>query len=158
MTGEEQFRRVMAHFATGVTVVASRGETGNPAGLTVNAFCSVSLDPPLVLICLHKDAHAHDTLLAAGHFGVSVLTTRMEEVAVRFSRGDPEQRFKGLEVVDGALGSPLIGGALAWLECRITEVLPGGDHSIVLGEVVDCGVGEGEPLLFFRGTLMGGAS
>jgi flavin reductase (DIM6/NTAB) family NADH-FMN oxidoreductase RutF len=109
-------------------------------------------------VCLHKDAEAHDPLLAAGHFGVSVLTDDLEELAIRFSREDPGERFKGLELVDGPLGSPLIQGALAWIECRVHQVFPGGDHSVILGEVVDCEAGKGDPLLFFRGSFMGAGS
>jgi flavin reductase (DIM6/NTAB) family NADH-FMN oxidoreductase RutF len=154
MVGEEKFRKVMGHFATGVTVVASRGPEG-AVGLTVNAFTSVSLDPPLVLVCLHKNADAHDPLIKAGHFGVSFLTAEQEDLALTFSRDDPHERFRGLEVAYGPLGSPLIRGALAWMECRVDEVFPGGDHFIITGEVVDCRAGDGDPLLFFRGSLRG---
>lgn len=155
MIGQKKFRTVMGHFSTGVTVVASRKPDGEPVGLTVNAFTSVSLEPPTVLVSLHKDADGHDPILEAGHFGVSILTAEQHELAYRFSEGDPDSRFKALDVEEGSLGSPLIVGALAWLECRIVEVLPGGDHAIVLGEVLDCGGREGDPLLFFRGSLQG---
>ena len=154
MVSEETFRRVMGHFATGVTVVASRGPDGEPVGLTVNAFSSVSLDPPVVLICVHENADAHDPLLEAGHFGVSFLKTDQAELAFRFSREESEHRFREMKVVDGPLGSPIIPGALAWMECRVRQVCSGGDHSVILGDVVDCSSGEGDPLLFFRGSLM----
>jgi len=154
MVSEETFRRVMGHFATGVTVVASRGPEGEPVGLTVNAFSSVSLDPPMVLICIHEDADAHDHLLEAGHFAVSFLKTDQAELASRFSREESEHRFREMKVMDGSLGSPIIPGALAWMECSIRQVFPGGDHSVILGDVVECGSGEGDPLLFFRGSLM----
>lgn len=158
MIDEETFRRVMGHFSTGVTVVASRDPRGEPVGLTVNAFTSVSLDPPLVLVCLHKNADAHDPLLASGHFGVSVLRGCHADLAVRFSSGESERRFEGLETRDGPLGSPLISDALAWMECRIEQVHSGGDHSIIVGEVTSCGALEGDPLLFFRGALSGKGS
>ena len=153
MVSQEIFRSVMGHFATGVTVVASRASDGRPVGLTVNAFTSVSLDPPLVMVCIHKEADAHDPLLRAGHFGVSLLKAGQQELAVSFSEDDPEDRFRGLEVVDGPLGSPFLQGALAWIECEVTEVHSGGDHSIVLGKVEECEAREGDPLLFFRGDL-----
>lgn len=153
MIGQEKFRTVMGHFSTGVTVVASRKPSGDPVGLTVNAFTSVSLDPPTVLVSLHKDADGHDPLLAAGHFGVSILSAQQHEIAYRFSVEDPDNRFRELDFEEGALGSPLIKGALAWLECKVKEVFSGGDHDIVVGEVVDCGGSEGDPLLFFRGSL-----
>jgi flavin reductase (DIM6/NTAB) family NADH-FMN oxidoreductase RutF len=158
MVGEEQFRSVMGHFATGITVVASRGADGKPVGLTVNAFTSVSLDPPLVLVCVHKQAEGHDAILAAGHFGVSILAEDQGDIAMVFSQEDPVSRFEGVQVRDGPLGSPILQGALAWIECRIEEVFPGGDHSIVLGRVVGCEAGDGEPVLFFRGALKGSPS
>jgi len=155
MIGQEEFRTVMGHFSTGVTVVASRKPDGDPVGLTVNAFTSVSLEPPTVLVSLHKDAAGYDPLLKVGHFGVSILSAQQHDLACRFAEEDPDERFLGLDVEVGALGSPLIKGALAWLECRVQEVFPGGDHDIVLGEVVDCGGRKGDPLLFFRGSLLG---
>jgi flavin reductase (DIM6/NTAB) family NADH-FMN oxidoreductase RutF len=155
MVGQEKFRRVMGCFATGVTVVASRKPDGEPVGLTVNAFTSVSLEPPLILICLHREADAHDFLLQAGLFGVSFLKADHEELALRFSRADPTDRFRDSTVADGALGSPLVPGALAWMECRVRQVHPGGDHSIIVAEVVECEEGDGDPLLFFRGSMMG---
>jgi len=155
MVGEARFRRVMGHFATGITVVASRDHDGVPMGLTVNAFTSVSLTPPLVLVCIHKQAEAHDLLLESGHFGVSVLASDQGELAMAFAEEDPENRFQGVGIRDGALGSPLIEGALAWIECQIEEVLPGGDHSILLGRVVECDAEDGDPILFFKGVVRG---
>ena len=155
MVSEEQFRWVMGHFATGVTVVSSRASDGEPVGLTVNAFTSVSLDPPLVLVCLHKNADGHDPILEAGHFGVSFLAEPQGEVALTFSQADPDDRFPGLQVKDGSLGSPLVEGALAWMECRVVDVHPGGDHSIVVGRVESCDAKDGDPLIFFRGNLSG---
>ena len=158
MVGQEKYRRVMGHFATGVTVVASRRAGGEPAGLTVNALTSVSLAPPLVLICVHRDADAHDVILQAGHFGVSFLKADQEDLALGFSRADPEDRFQGEPVVLGPLGSPLIHGALGWMECRVLDVHAGGDHSIIVAEVMECEAGDGDPLLFFRGSLMGSST
>ncbi|MCJ7627055.1 MAG: flavin reductase family protein [Longimicrobiales bacterium] len=154
MVGQETFRRVMGHFATGVTVVASRRPDGDPVGLTVNAFSSVSLDPPLILVCIHSDAEAHDLILQAGHFGVSILREDQRGLAVTFSEVDPDDRFRELTVANGPLGSPLIKGALGWIECRVHEVHPGGDHSIIVAEVVGCEASGVDPLLFFRGSLM----
>ena len=155
MIGEAKFRRVMGHFATGVTVVASRRPDGRPVGLTVSAFTSLSLDPPLLLICIHKDAEAHDVLLQNGHFGVSVLKEDQQDVALTFATADPDERFRDITVVEGPLGSPLVHGSLAWMECRISRSHPGGDHSIIVADVLECEADEGNPLLFFRGTLMG---
>jgi flavin reductase (DIM6/NTAB) family NADH-FMN oxidoreductase RutF len=155
MVGQQKFRRVMGHFSTGVTVVASRKPNGEPVGLTVNAFTSVSLQPPLVLICVHQDADAHDPLLQAGHFGISVLKADQEELALRFSRAEPADRFKDMKVAAGPLGSPLIQGSLAWMECSVRQVHPGGDHSVIVAEVMECEAVDGDPLIFFRGSFMG---
>ena len=155
MVGEEKFRSVMGHFSTGVTVVCSRKPDGEPVGLTVSAFASLSLDPPLVLICIHQEADAHDHLLQAGRFGVSILRAEQEELALRFAMVDPDHRFHDLAATDGPLGSPLMEGALAWMECRIHEVHSGGDHSIIVGEVQECEAMDGDALLFYRGSLMG---
>jgi flavin reductase (DIM6/NTAB) family NADH-FMN oxidoreductase RutF len=155
MTGAEEFRSVMGHFATGVTIVTSRDPEGGPVGLTVNAFASVSLDPVLVLVCIHRTASGHDPLLGAGHFAVNVLDEHQEALARRFATADASERFLETDVTDGPLGSPLLPGALAWLECSVRDVFPGGDHSIVLGEVVECQAHPGRPLLFFRGTFRG---
>jgi flavin reductase (DIM6/NTAB) family NADH-FMN oxidoreductase RutF len=155
MVGEETFRRVMGHFATGVTIVASRSPEGEAVGLTVNAFTSVSLDPPLVLVCIHHEADAHDPLIEAGHFGLSFLKSDQGDLALRFSRDDPDQRFLDLDLMQGSLGSPILPDSLAWMECRVHGVFPGGDHSVILGEVVECDSNQGDPLIFFRGSLMG---
>ncbi len=153
MVGEVKFREVMGHFATGVTVVTSRDREGRGVGLTVNAFTSVSLDPPLILVCLHRDADAHDPLLESGSFVVSVLRAEQEELALRFATEDPEVRFRGVKVGPEVLGGLRLEGALAWLDCRVHEVHRGGDHSIIVAEVVECDAASGDPLLFYRGSL-----
>jgi flavin reductase (DIM6/NTAB) family NADH-FMN oxidoreductase RutF len=145
----------MRRFPTGVTVVTTRGEEDRPMGLTVSAFTSVSLDPVLVLVCIHRDAGPHDSVLQRRSYAVNVLAADQAEVAIRFATGAAEDRFKGLTTVDGPLGNPLLPDALAWLDCRVTEVYPGGDHSVVLGEVVAAEAREGEPLLFHQGALGG---
>ena len=155
MVDEEKFRTAMVHFATGVTVVTARDRRGEPVGLTVNALTSVSLDPLLILVCLHAHAESHDPLLESGVFAVNVLNRGQEELALRLSAGKTEERFQGLEVTEGPLGCPILPGSLAWLECRVHAVHPGGDHSIIVGEVSACEVGDGDPLLFFRGRMEG---
>ena len=153
MVSEEKFRHVMGHFATGVTILASRDPSGEPVGLTVNAFTSVSLDPPLVLVCIHEKAEAHQSILQAGHFGLSFLKEEQADLALTFAMADPKERFVGMEIKDGPAGSPLIPGAMAWVDCQVEEAYPGGDHSVILGRVVGCEAEGGNPLLFFRGSL-----
>lgn len=155
MIDEKKFRDVMGHFPTGVTIVTTRGEGEEPLGLTVSAFTSVSLDPVLLLICIHRDATPHDPLLRRGSFSVNVLSAEHSGLALRFASVEAEERFRGLDMGDSPLGNPLLSESLAWLDCRVTEVYPGGDHSIILAEVVDCEAREGSPLLFHRGALRG---
>jgi flavin reductase (DIM6/NTAB) family NADH-FMN oxidoreductase RutF len=140
----------MGHFATGVTVVASRRRNGVPCGLTANAVTSVSLEPPLVLVCLERGAQSHRCVLEGGAFAISVLSADQRELARRFARKPRDRRFEGVEFREEVTGSPVLEGALAWTDCRVHDVHDAGDHSIVIGEVVASGAGDGEPLIFFR--------
>ena len=149
MVEESRFREVMSRLVTGVALVTGRLD-GSVHGLTVNAVSSVSLEPPLVLVCLDRSGTSHDPIIASGAFAVSVLASGQEELALRFSRGTHRERFNGIEFRAGASGSPVLPDALAWLDCSIRAVHPAGDHSIVVGEVLRCGAGDGDPLVFFR--------
>ena len=151
MPDELHFRRVMANFATGVTIVTSRGPDGRPCGLTANSLASVSLDPLLVLVCVDREAASHACIVAGGAFAVSILGRQHEQLAHRFARGDRGARFDELECRTELTGSPVLDDALAWLDCRVTAIHEGGDHSIVVGEVVACDLRDGEPLVFYRG-------
>jgi len=146
-------RSVMASFPTGVTVVAARSDGGDPVGLTVNSFTSVSLEPPLVLVCLGQGSSSHDPIVAAGGFAVSVLAASQGGVAMRFARRPSEGRFDGVEWIEAPSGHPVIAGASAWLDCSIHEVIRAGDHSILLGLTKACGSGEEPALVFHRGAL-----
>jgi 3-hydroxy-9,10-secoandrosta-1,3,5(10)-triene-9,17-dione monooxygenase reductase component len=147
---EAKFRTVLGHFATGVTVVTGQA-AGGPVGLAANAFASVSLDPPLVLVCLARTSNSWPKIRDSGAFAVNVLSERQEEVSRRFGdRGG--DRFAGLGWKPGDTGSPVFSDALAFVECRIEAEYAGGDHVIVVGRVVDLGViQEGRPLIFWRG-------
>jgi flavin reductase (DIM6/NTAB) family NADH-FMN oxidoreductase RutF len=146
-------RRVMGAYPTGVTIVAARGEGGEPFGLTVNSFTSVSLDPPLVLFCISHTSTSHDRLLAVEAFGVSLLSGDQDAIARRFAEEPSDGRFDGVAWTSAASGAPLLEGALAWLECRRQNVFDGGDHSIVLGHVVEASGSDRPALLFYRGRL-----
>jgi len=152
-TVQDGLRRVMRRFPTGVTVVATRDPGGEPCGLTVSSFTSVSLDPPLVLVCLDRASDTHDRLLAGRGFGVSVLSAGQERVARRFAAEPAEGRFAEVEWDTGRHGQPLIRGAAAWLECSVHEVLPGGDHSIIVGRVEDSEVGDGRSMVYHGGAF-----
>lgn len=142
------FKLAMSHFASGVTVVTTE-VGGQPYGMTVASFASLSLHPPLVLICVEKNVKTHDAITQAGSFGVSMLALSQQEVSGRFaSRRD--DKFDGVSVRRGELGIPLIDGAICTLECRVHQQLPGGDHTIFVGEVVDVQTHDAEPLLYFR--------
>ena len=145
-----EFRRALGHFASGVAVVTSKFEDGQIAGVTVTAFSSLSLEPPLVLICIDKRARMHDRLQPGGNFAVNILSQDQEFVSRRFASSEPDP-FREIGYREGTTGAPLIHGALGTLECRIVEGLPGGDHTIVVGEVEATHVAEGKPLVYFRG-------
>jgi flavin reductase (DIM6/NTAB) family NADH-FMN oxidoreductase RutF len=145
---DAQFKHALSHFASGVTIVTTEHE-GTDYGLTVASFASLSLSPPLVLVCISKSSSSHEPIAQSGKFGVSILGSDQEAVSGRFaSRGG--DKFAGLDVRRGTLGLPLVGNALATLECRVKDQVVGGDHSIFIGEVVDTQTREGAPLLYFR--------
>jgi flavin reductase (DIM6/NTAB) family NADH-FMN oxidoreductase RutF len=146
-------RAVMACFPTGVTVVAARGGDGQPIGLTVNAFTSVSLDPPLVLVCLASSSSSHASIVASESFAVSVLSAGQADVARRFAAPPSEGRFDEVAWRDAPSGHPVIEGSAAWLDCSIDQIIDAGDHSIILGRTVACGAGEEPALVFHRGEM-----
>jgi flavin reductase (DIM6/NTAB) family NADH-FMN oxidoreductase RutF len=142
---DRAFRDALAHFASGVTVVAARTTQGL-VGLTATGFASASLSPPLVLVCVGKVASAYAGVVGAEHFGVSVLGERQAWIAEQFARPGVD-RFRGVPL--RAAGVPLIDGALAQLECRRFARHDAGDHTIVLGEVLEGRVAAGRPLVHF---------
>lgn len=147
---DAQFKLAMSHFASGVTVVTTQHE-GTPYGMTVASFASLSLHPPLVLICIEKAVKSHDAIAAAGKFGVSILAHDQGEVSGRFASKKIDDKFAGVAVRTGAeLGMPLLEGAICMLECRVQSQLPGGDHTIFVGEVVGAETSEAAPLVYFR--------
>ncbi|REK07500.1 MAG: flavin reductase [Planctomycetota bacterium] len=144
------FRRALGHFAAAVTVVTSKLKSGEPAGITVTAFTSLSLEPPLVLICIDKRAKIHDHLEKDHFFAVNILNEDQEAVSRRFAASEGDQ-FREVGYTDGATGAPLIHDTVTSIECKIVDLLPGGDHTIVVGEVEGAHVREGKPLVYFRG-------
>lgn len=151
-----QLRGVLGRFTTGVTVVTVGGP--RPHGMTANAFTSVSLSPPLVLVCVGRTARLHDAVISVGGFGISMLAAGQQRAARYFAdAGRPSgyAQFSPVGWSPGArTGAPLLHGALAWLECSLTEVYAGGDHSIMVGELVSvAGSGAAEPLVFHGGQF-----
>jgi len=144
---EVLFRTTMGHFASGVTVVTCRsGE--ELFGMTVASFASLSLRPPLILVCIETSVRTHDAIISAGEFGVNILHESQEEASRRFA-SKSSNRFEGVALRSGQ-GIPLLEGALASIACRLLDHFPGGDHSIFVGEVTEAFHGEGNPLLYFR--------
>lgn len=153
--GPTEFRHVVSRFATGVSVV-SVDHAGTWHGMTVNSFASVSLDPVLVLFCCERDASLHDPLLGSGMWSVSVLGVDQEDAARWFATRERRgvDQFSGWRVRPSAVTrAPVLDGCLAWFDCRTWAVYDGGDHVIVVGEVLDLGLmrGDAPALLYFHG-------
>jgi 3-hydroxy-9,10-secoandrosta-1,3,5(10)-triene-9,17-dione monooxygenase reductase component len=147
---QARFRQVLGHFPSGVTVISAIDD-GLPVGVAVGAFFSVSLEPPLVGICVGQGSSTWPSIRRAGAFCVNVLADDQEGLSRRFSV-PADDRFDGLDWEPAPSGSPRLPDALAWIDCRVHEVHPAGDHVLCLGRVLDLGVQrEGGPLVFFRG-------
>jgi flavin reductase (DIM6/NTAB) family NADH-FMN oxidoreductase RutF len=142
-----QFKAALSHFASGVTVVTTELE-GTRYGMTVASFASLSLHPPLVLVCIEKNVKSHEAIATAGMFGVSMLAQTQQDISGRFA-SRREDKFEGIATRRGSLGMPLIEGAICTLECRLHAQLPGGDHSIFVGEVIDTRIEDGAPLVYY---------
>lgn len=151
---KEDFRAALGRFASGITVVTSIDAENRFHGMTVSAFCSVSLDPPLVLVCISKDTGSHESIAKNKQFAVNVLSEGQAELSERFS-APIEDRFSSTEYRTGTSGLPLLNGALANLECRLAHSYEGGDHTVYIGEVENVAVTDGSPLLHFRGDYQG---
>lgn len=152
MIDSSEFRRVMGHFPTGVTIVTSRHQDGRPCGLTLNAFCSLSLNPAQVLVCVEKEADSHACIEQSGIFCVNILEEEKGEVlSRRFSTWGLQDKFQGVAYREERSSAPILEAALAWLECRVTQQISSGDHTIFVGEVMDADAHEGRPLVYYRG-------
>jgi flavin reductase (DIM6/NTAB) family NADH-FMN oxidoreductase RutF len=146
----DSFRAALGRFASGVTVVTTQDEAGHDHGMTVSAFCSVSLDPSQVLACIGHDASMHPVMLRADRFGVSILAVGQEQLARRFA-DQRSDRFDGVGYSRGRLGVALLDDALAHLECTIVDRREAGDHTIVVGQVESATCYQGRPLIYYRG-------
>ena len=148
---QRSFRDALGHFPTGVVVVTAPNPAGDPVAMTVSSFNAVSLDPPLVLFSVGRQALSLETLLGAEHFGISVLRGDQSELSGRFARARDE-KWAGIEPLIGETGCPLVGPCLATFECVPHAVHDGGDHLIIVGRVLRFNKAPGgDPLVFFRG-------
>jgi 3-hydroxy-9,10-secoandrosta-1,3,5(10)-triene-9,17-dione monooxygenase reductase component len=152
----EALRDVFARFPTGVAVVCARDSEGVSGGMTANAICSLSLDPLLVLVCFQREARTLPLVERAGRFSISVLEAGRGDLAKRFASREIEESDK-LEGVPFSEvdGLPVLDAAIAWTVCSVRELLPGGDHTIAIGEVESLGSREGDPLVWHRGSFTG---
>mgnify|MGYP005836515959 CR=1 FL=1 len=155
----DSFRQVLGHFAAGVTVVTTVNKEGAPYGLTATAFTSVSLDPPLVLVCVDRKSETHPHFAAAGVFAVNFLAYGQEELSRRFAVSGGE-KFREVAHSRGVTGAPLLEGTVGYVECELRQAVEAGDHTIFIGEVVNARCPTPEtggrtqaptPLLYYRG-------
>lgn len=158
VTQDVQVREVFREFVTGITVVTTPpiGDPGTRHAMTANAFCSISLDPVLVMVSVAHTARFHGAITAAEGWAVSIMASDQEPVAAHFARSGRElaSQFDGIEHEIGEnTGAPLLRGSRAWLECRTHDLVRAGDHTLVLGEVLAAGVNPapGQPLTYHRG-------
>lgn len=149
--GKDDLRKVMANFATGVTVITTAlGE--EKRGMTANAVSSVSLDPPLVLVCIDKTARTHDMVLKRGAFAINILSQEQESLSRLFASKemDEARRLETVQHRISEMGLPLLEGCLAYLECELYLTFEAGDHTIFVGKGQSFGLNDGCPLIFFR--------
>ena len=151
---KDEFRAALGHFAASVAVLTTKTTEGRHAGITVTAFTSLSLDPPLVLVCIDKRAKLHSQLQVGRAFAVNFLAADQETLSRRFASSHGEQ-FDGVGFQEGSLGVPLLNDVLTAIECQTVDLHDGGDHTIVVGQVESTHLGHGKPLVYFRGGYAG---
>ena len=148
---QDVFREVIGRFASGVTIITTTAD-GRDHGTTASAVASLSMEPPMLLVCLNTGSATRAAVLVSGSFGVNILAEDQGQVAYQFARRGAD-RFAGVGVVRGESGVPLIVGALAQLECEVSETVTGGTHTVLLAYVRQARAGEGTPLTYFRGRF-----
>jgi len=150
VTDPDAFRAALGRFACGITIVTARDAKGHDHGMTVSAFCSVSLEPTLVLVCIGHDASMYDLMMHVEHVGISVLSSAQEPLSRRFADPDTD-RFDGIGYSRGEKGVALLDDALVHLECDVVARHEAGDHTIVVCAVDRTAAYDGRPLLYYRG-------
>ena len=150
MSDTKELRRVLGNFATGVTIITTRDSAGNFYGLTANSYTSVSLVPPLVLVCVDRKAESFAHFYDSKCFTVNILNDQQQALSSRFAKSGGD-KFTGVHCRLSTVGTPVIEGAIAVLDCCIVDTHEAGDHVIHMGEVSHTEVHGGRPLLFFQG-------
>lgn len=148
---KEEFRHALGKFASGVTVVTTRAADGHLHGLTVSAFCSVSLNPPLILVCIQKTTGSYHAFGESKAFVVNVLSESQADVSNHFA-SHLEDKFSGIAYEMGIENIPVLNDCLVNLECRLANAYDGGDHTIFVGEIEKAHISDGEPLAYFHGS------
>ena len=147
-----QFRDALGRFATGVTVITGLAPDGKPVGATVNAFTSLSLDPPLILFCLAKSMNSLSAFIEGEHFAINILKDSQRQISVIFATQSAD-KFSNVAYNTWSTGVPILGGCLVNMECAREAIHDGGDHKIIVGRILRLAVADGgEPLLFYRGA------
>jgi flavin reductase (DIM6/NTAB) family NADH-FMN oxidoreductase RutF len=146
---QHHFRRVCSKFATGITILTVLDARGDPHGMTVNSFTSVSLSPPLVLVCIDRQAAMLGDFAHGTRFAINVLQEDQKDLSNHFARKGGD-RFEGVEWRPGETGAPVLPHVLATLECGVTQMVEAGDHVVVIGEALHASWREGQPLIYFN--------
>jgi flavin reductase (DIM6/NTAB) family NADH-FMN oxidoreductase RutF len=145
----DTFRRACSKFATGIAIATVVGPDGVPHGMTINSFASVSCVPPLVLVCIDYRCNILPLFRASAYYGINILSDDQMDLSVRFAQKG-QDRFDGIDWIPGDTAAPRLPGALAFLECCVTQTVEAGDHAVFIGEVVRAVCQNGTPLLFFN--------
>ena len=148
---KNEFRAALGRFASGVTVVTTKDRSGRLHGITVSAFCSVSLEPPLILVCIDKQTGSHQAFEETDAFVINILHEDQQHYSDQFASALPD-KFDGIKFTENSHGVPVLTDALANLECSLTNRHDNGDHTIFVGEVLKSRVSDGEPLVYFQGN------
>jgi len=148
-----EFRQVLGSFLTGVTVITSKNKKGEPIGFTANSFTSVSLDPPLILVCLAKSSFLSESFKQCQSFVVNILSEKQREVSSTFA-SPIRDRFENIDTITSTTGNPIMTGSSAWLDCTLHEVLDGGDHIILMGKVQEFKYSGLPPLGYLQGNYL----
>ncbi len=147
---KNEFRAALGRFASGVTVITVKDADGNLHGITVSAFCSVSLEPPLILVCIDKSAGSHHAFKKDEFFVVHILRESQQHYSDQFASHLPD-KFAGIEFEENGSGIPMLKDTLASLECRLVSAHDGGDHTIFIGQIENAYISDGNPLIYFHG-------
>ncbi|MED3564438.1 flavin reductase family protein [Bacillus xiapuensis] len=151
LVDKDQFRYVIGHFSTGVSIITVRNNEVD-FGITASAVSSVALEPPMLLVCVNKSTGTCHAISDTGSFTVNIMKEHQKDLAMQFARANTD-KFNGLDFSYGELGNPILHDTLAQIECRVVEEVTGGTHSIFLAEVQNASASPGEPLVYYRGTF-----